>query len=322
MIGRFLTRHSPVLMLASILTGLALPDLAAALRPWVVPVSVVMVPLSVLRVDMRRLGEALRTPTTVLLAAAVVLIGVPLAVGAIASAAGLPGWLATGLVLVAAAPPLSSSAAFSILLRTDAALVTAISLCATFAAPATLWLVAAALPEIGAGIETTALVAWLAGLIAFAFCIAFAVRGLCGEDRLRRAAPGIDAAIVTLVLVIGVGVMHEIGQALRADPALGFAVFGATWALSVLSCGVAVGAFWWAGRDFALAVGVVAAVKNIALMVAAVAQVAEPDILLVVMTAQLPIFLMPLVMRSIFGRILHAKQAKAARDTRFVRTNN
>ncbi|MFT7449110.1 MAG: putative Na+-dependent transporter [Glaciecola sp.] len=299
----FIIARSPLLLIGSILLGLFLPGLAEFIRPYVVPTSVIMVPLSVLRIDMMRLAGAVRSPTRVLLAAAMVLVGLPLMVGGVAIAIGLPPWMATGLVLIAAAPPLSSAAAFAILLRIDAALVTAISLCATLAAPLTLWLVTTSLPGLGDGVDITSLVLRLAGFLVFAFVTAFLIRRVFGETIVRRTAPQIDALTVLLVMVIGVGVMHEIGQSMRSDVWLWAYLFAATWLVSILSCAMAVGVFWRLGRDFALATGVAAAVKNIALMVAAVAPVVEPNVLLVVMTAQLPTFIAPLILRPVFSRL-------------------
>jgi predicted Na+-dependent transporter len=299
----FIIARSPLLLIGSILLGLFLPGLAEFIRPYVVPTSVIMVPLSVLRIDMMRLAGAVRSPTRVLLAAAMVLVGLPLMVGGVAIAIGLPPWMATGLVLIAAAPPLSSAAAFAILLRIDAALVTAISLCATLAAPLTLWLVTTSLPGLGDGVDITSLVLRLAGFLVFAFVTAFLIRRVFGETIVRRTAPQIDALTVLLVMVIGVGVMREIGQSMRSDVWLWAYLFAATWLVSILSCAMAVGVFWRLGRDFALATGVAAAVKNIALMVAAVAPVVEPNVLLVVMTAQLPTFIAPLILRPVFSRL-------------------
>ena len=302
-LAAILTGYSPLLMALSVLVGLAVPDLAAALRPWVVPVSITMVPLSLLRVDARALIAASRAPGRMLAAAGAVLVAWPLVVGGAALAAGLPVWLGAGLVLVAAAPPLSSSTAFAILLRIAPAPVTALSLWATLAAPASLLLVTAALPWIGDALDAAVPALRLAGAIGAAAVLAAGARRLLGPAWIERAAPTIDAGLVLLVLVIGVGVMHEIGAALRADPVRAAALFGATWALSILSCAAGALAFWRAGRDFALAVGTVAAVKNVALMVAAIAPAAEPRVLLVVMTAQLPIFFAPLVLRPVFARL-------------------
>ena len=59
--------------------------------------------------------------------------------------------------------------------------------------------------------------------------------------------------------------------------------------------------FWPAGRDEACAAGLCASTKNMAVMVAAVLGTVDPRISLVVITAQFPIFLSPLLMRPLFA---------------------
>ena len=65
--------------------------------------------------------------------------------------------------------------------------------------------------------------------------------------------------------------------------------------------GLSIAIFWLMGKEEAFAVGLLSSVKNMAIMVAAVIDVVEPMIALVVICAQLPIFFSPLVMRMIFG---------------------
>jgi BASS family bile acid:Na+ symporter len=298
-------------MAASVVVGLALPPLAAALRPWVVPAATLMVLVAVLRVDPARLKDAFRRPRHILAVGAVVLLGLPVLAGGLAWLLGAPSWLSTGLALAAAAPPLSSAAAFAVLVNVDAALVTAVSLPATLASPATVWAVTAVLPGVGQGVDATQLVARLAFVILGAFALAFVVRKVAGEARVARAAPALDAAMVGLVTLIGVGVMHDVGLALRAAPLEWLGIFAATWALSMLSCAAAWALFRPAGPDRAMAAGLSAAVKNMAVMVAAVLGAVDPKVSLVVITAQMPIFLSPLILKPVFARLARPRGAAA-----------
>ena len=56
-------------------------------------------------------------------------------------------------------------------------------------------------------------------------------------------------------------------------------------------------------RDEAFAAGLCASIKNMAVMVAAVLGTVDPRIALVVITAQFPIFLAPLLLRPLFVRL-------------------
>jgi BASS family bile acid:Na+ symporter len=306
----FMLRHAPLFMVGGVLVGLALPPLAEAVRPAVVTLSVSMLMISMLRVDPGRLRAAVARPVHILLVLAVILLILPALVGLGAMALGAPGWLATGLTLASAAPPLSSAAAFAILVGIDAALVTAISVPATLVLPLTAGAVTTLTPGLGAGVDVGALVLRLAALILVAFAFAFLVRRIAGPVRVARAAPALDAAMVAAVAAMGVGVMHDIGLALRADPLGWTGIFAATWAVSLASCALTVALFWRAGRDRALAAGLTAASKNMAVMVAAVLGAVEARIALVVITAQLPIFLAPLLLKPLFARLGAAGAAR------------
>jgi predicted Na+-dependent transporter len=304
-----LTARAPVFMLGGVALGLALPPLAEAMRPLVVPVSIGMAVVSMLRVEPARLYATLRRPVFVFGAGLFALFALPMAVASLAFLAGAPAWLATGLTYASAAPPLSSAAAFAILVRIDPALVTGISLPATLLAPLTVWLVTALAPGLGVGVDIFALVLRLAAIILGAFAVALLLRRLVGENRVRGWARPLDAATVALVTVIGIGVMHDIGLALRSDPLDWLGIFALTFALNICSLVLAVAAFWAMGRDEAFAAGLCASVKNMAVMVAAVLGTVDPRIALVVITAQLPIFFAPVIMRPLFARLRRGRAA-------------
>ncbi|QIE57257.1 hypothetical protein G5B40_18505 [Pikeienuella piscinae] len=298
-----MTAQAPFLMAGGVALGLAAPALAEFVRPAVVAISVAMVVISMLRIEPTRLVAVLRRPLFVCVTGLFALIVLPLAVALLAWAFGAPGWLATGLTYAAAAPPLSSAAAFAILVRIDPALATGVSLPATLMAPATVWLVTSAAPGLGEGVDVSALVIRLSAIILGAFAFALLLRRVAGDARVRTWAVPLDAATVALVVLISIGVMHDIGIALRADPASWFGIFALTAAVSAGSLLLGVAAFWRTGRDEAFAAGLCACVKNMAVMVAAVLGAVEPRIALVVITAQLPIYFAPLLMRPLFARL-------------------
>ncbi len=299
----FVSSRAPFFMLGGVVIGLAIPPLAAGLRPLVVPISIVMVVVSMLRVEPARLAATFRRPVFVALSGLFVLVVLPALTYLVAIAAGLPGWLATGLTYASAAPPLSSAAAFAILVRIDPALVTGVSLTAILIAPGTVWLITTALPGLGEGVALGALVLRLLGIILGALAAALLVRRLVGEARVGSWGNALDFATVMLVVLIGIGVMHDIGIAFRSDALSWLGILALTALLSLVSLLVTIAVFWPAGRDEAFAAALCASIKNMAVMVAAVLGTVDPRISLVVITAQFPIFLSPLVMRPLFSRL-------------------
>lgn len=305
----FVSSRAPLFMLAGVAIGLAVPALAAVVRPFVVPISVAMVVVSMLRVEPDRLAATFRRPVYVALAGLFVLIVLPMLTYVVAAAFGASGWLATGLTYASAAPPLSSAAAFAILVRIDPALVTGVSLPAILLAPGTVWLVTASLPGMGEGVELGALVFRLFGIIAGALLAALVIRRVVGEARVTGWGPVLDFTTVMLVVLIAIGVMHDIGIAFRSDALSWLGILTLTAVLSFASLLVTISAFWPAGRDEAFAAALCASIKNMAVMVAAVLGTVDPRISLVVITAQFPIFLSPLIMRPLFSRLRQAGSA-------------
>ncbi len=296
-----LLRRAPFFILGGVAVGVSVPDIAALMRPWVVPISVAMVVVSMLRIEPAKLLATFRRPVLVTTAGLFVLLALPVTTFLLATASGMPGWLATGLTYAAAAPPLSSAAAFAILVRVDPGLVTGISIPATLVAPVTVWMLTASFPGLGNGVVLGALVLRLSAIILGALGVALLIRRLVGEGRVTAWAPRLDGMTVVLVLIIAIGVMHDIGIAFRSEPWSWLGILALTALVSYGSLILTIAVFWLAGRDEACAAGLCASTKNMAVMVAAVLGTVDPRISLVVITAQFPIFLSPLLMRPLFA---------------------
>lgn len=309
---RAFAAKAPLMMAGSVAAGLLLPELTAVLRPWVSQMAVVLIVAAMMRVEPARLRLAFARPLHVLAVCAVILGLIPALTLGGALAMGAPAWLATGLTLAAAAPPLSSAGAFAVLVRTDPALVTAISIPATLLAPATIWALASALPGVAQGLDLGAISLRLAGLIAMAFGASLTVRRLAGPARVRRAAPGLDALAAALMALIGFAVTHDIGAALRADALAWFGLAAATAAVALAGCLLTWAIFRRQGPERAAAAALAACVRNMAVMVAAILGVVEERIALVVITAQIPIYAAPLVLRPLFARLGRLARPEAA----------
>lgn len=298
-----IVKNAPLFMLSGVVIGLSVPIIAEVIRPLVVPISILMAVVSMLRIEPAKLLATFHRPVFVGLAALFVLIVLPVVTFLLARAFGLPGWLVTGLTFASAAPPVSSAAAFAILVRVDPGLVTGIAIPATLLAPATVWMLTSSFPGLGEGVELGALVLRLSGIILGALVTALLIRRLLGEERMTEWGMGLDGVTVVLVMLIGIGVMHDIGLAFRSAPELLLGILTLTALVSYGSLLITMAMFWPIGRDEAFAVGLCGSIKNMAVMVAAVLGTVDPRISLVVITAQFPIFLSPLFMRPLFARL-------------------
>ena len=133
-------RHGTLLAAAAIFVGLAVPPLAAAFKPYLGVVIVVMVTLAFLRVDPAELRRHWTRPGVTVAAVAWSMLLLPAVLGTLALVAGLGRWM-PGLyfmvVLQLAAPGLMSSPALAALLGLDVALTLASLIVSAVIAPLT-----------------------------------------------------------------------------------------------------------------------------------------------------------------------------------------
>ncbi|MGN6831345.1 hypothetical protein [Paucibacter sp. M5-1] len=138
---------------------------------------------SLLRVDLRRLGQGLRQWRLSLLPPLWLMLMLPLTVGLLARAVGLDPALSLALLLAAAAPPSSGNAAIARMLGLDADAALLVTLIATALAPVSvpllLWLLAP--PELA--LPGTALARQIGLLLGAAIALALLWRGLAGAAR-------------------------------------------------------------------------------------------------------------------------------------------
>jgi len=288
----------------SVFAGLALPPLAALMKPAVTASLFVLLCLAFLRVDPGALRAHLARPRLVIAAAAWIMIATPLACGAALMAGGIdtaPG-LVLALMFQVMAPPLTSSPAFAALMGLDAALALATLLACAAAAPVTTALFAAlflgsSMPFSALGLGVRLLV-----LLAGAGAAAALVRRLAGQRWIERQTERIDGLSVIALFVFAVAVMDGVAAQAIARP---LAVLGLAALAFASSLGLALAtaaAFARAGRDAALTLAVSAGLRNLGLMVAAAAG-AVPDLTwLYVAVMQFPVYLLPHLVKPLLAR--------------------
>jgi BASS family bile acid:Na+ symporter len=296
-------RHGMALIAAGALLGIAAPPLAAAMRPWLLWISLAVMALALLRVEPAALAGVLRRPRLALLVLAWVTFGVPLLVYALLAPL-LPStspFLAAA-VLIAATPSVMSAAVFAILLGADAALLTVVAIPSNALAPA--WLPAvAAFMGVSAQVDPWGMAQRLAILVFGSFALAGLAIRLAGRPVLRAAAPALDTWIVVLVTGSAIPCMDGVGEALAARP-LGFLLMVA-FALGLNLALQAIGfvVFAAAPREGALSAGLVSGTRNMVLLLAALGDPGKSDIGLIVAAAQLALFVMPVLVAPVYRRL-------------------
>jgi len=296
------SRHAASVLATGVFAGVLLPDLAAILRPWLPPAVAGLLFLGLLRVNLRDLvGHLSRIPTVALLCVWLLLLA-PVLVWAAVCAFGLARGLGTALILAAACPPIVSGPAMAMLLRLDAPLMLASVVSASLLAPFGILLVATHLIEVDLEVDTLQLFVRLAVLIGGCVAAALVVRWLAGSARLARHAGALDFASLVLLLVFAVAIMDGVGELLARDPMhvawFVLVAFAANVLLQLIGSAAA-GAL---GRRAALTVGFASGNRNMGVLLAVLPADSVPDVLLYFALAQIPIYVLPVMLGPAYRR--------------------
>lgn len=283
------------LLIAGLVLGIALPGLARAMTPAIVPLIALMLCIAALREGPRAAFPTRRALPRALAVTVLLQTALPLAAALLCWGAGwLTHPLAIAAVLAMAASPITGAPGLAVLSGADAgAALRQLSL-GTALLPLTALPVFAVLPLFpGPGAIFVA-----AGQL---FLIVLLAVGLAAV--LRRAWPGLggaaarpslDAAMAVAMGLVVIGLMSEIGPALSAAPA---GLAGALALAFALHAGQSMGGWYATRRSLpraeATSTAIVAGNRNMALFLAAVPPETIAPLMVFVGCYQIPMYLTP-----------------------------
>ncbi len=309
MIRRFLAllaARATLFLAVGIFAGLAWPALASALAPLLVPAVFLLLTAALVRLDRRAAAAAARRPGPALALNVWLLLVSPLCMMAAVAILRPPPGLATAMVLMAAAPPITSAIAFAMLLELDAALAVVATFSATLLMPLTLPAVALALLGLDLDIRVGELMLRLGLLAGGALLAAALIRRVVPAPKLDARAAEIDGFAVLMLLVFAVAIMDGVTAALVARPYFVALTAALAFAANLGLQATGAAAFWWLGRKQALTCGLVSGNRNMGLLIAALAGAAEFDLMLYFAIGQIPMYVLPALLRPLYRRLLAA----------------
>jgi len=300
----YLGRRATLLLFLGVFVGLALPDLAALLRPLLPASVLLLLTATLLRLDWRLIGVELRRPGLQALLLGWHQVLLPVLLWAFLQLLPLPAALEIALVLMAAAPPITAAAALATLLGLEGALALVTALVATLLLPLLLPPLTLGLLGLELEVGLWALAGRLALLIGLALLLALAVRRLAGRERVARLAPSFDGAVVLAMLVFVIGIMAGVTDRILAEPATALLWLAAAWLANPLLQLLGAACFWRLGRRRALTLGLTSGNRNMGLLLAALPAGVDPGIALFFALAQIPMYLLPALARPLVRRLL------------------
>lgn len=303
-------RKGTLVVAASLFVGLAVPGLAALVRPWLGEALVAMLILAFLRVDPDELRRFFTQPALIAAATAWIMLLSPALLGAFFVLFGLDRQtpdLFFILVLQMAAPGLTSSPALAGLMGLDVALTLATLVVCFALTPFSasffnnVFLGSVVISPYDLGLK-------LFLIIAGSAAAALAVRKLGGKTFIEAQRERIDGLSVLAMFLFAVAAMDGVAGHFRADPLLVIEFTGLAFALALGMIALTALIFLRAGRARALAIGIIAGNRNIGLMMAATG-FAVPDLAwLYFGLAQFPIYLLPHLLKPLAQRLQRGEQ--------------
>lgn len=292
------------MLIAGLLAGALIPDLALALRPAIAPLIVGLLFLAVLRLGPEGIVAGMRGLHRAAGLALFFQAALPLAAAGVFAALGvLAHPLATGTVLVLAAAPITGSPNITLMAGGDPAPALRQLVIGTALLPLTVVPVFMLMPAFGSPAAVVRAALELLGLILLAGGVAVALRryGIVqGNARSYLAMDGLAALLLGLVVI---GLMSAIGPAFLNDRPAFFAALAAAFALNMP---IQLAASALAARrqpSAAPAIGIVAGNRNAALFLSVLPAATIDELLLFIGCFQIPMYLTPFLLSGWFRRL-------------------
>jgi predicted Na+-dependent transporter len=300
----WLGRQGTRALAVSIFIGLAVPSLAAYVKPHLAETVFVLLLFSYLRTDPSAFSRVVKAPRLAILAAVWIMVAVPLLFGAAYAVTGLrdsqPA-LYTIMILQMAIPPITSSAAFAALMGLDVALsLFALIICNALSPVTT---VAFSYLFLGTSLISPL---ELGGKLLFFFAasgaIAWGIRRLAGQRWIEQQKEALDGLNVLGVFIFAIAAMDGVPRHVMADPLFALGLLALIVILTLALIGVSALVFIRAGLDQGLVIGLLASFRNLGVVMAALGPSLPELAWFYFALVQFPIYLFPALLKPLARR--------------------
>ncbi|WP_428249970.1 hypothetical protein [Ferrovibrio sp.] len=305
----FIGRHATRFMFGGVLVGLALPWLADLVRPLFVPLLLIPLTLALMRLDWQAFKAYGRRPVLIVAILAFLLLLSPVLMLFALKPFGLPTALNAAIVLMAAAPPIVSAAAISFILGLDAALAVIIIVLSTALVPLTLPPLAFILLGIQVEMSLPEFMARLALLVGSAFVAALVLRKVTSPAWRIEKARLLDGMSVLVLVLFAVAIMAGVTDKMLQSPGYvaltTVAAFIANLSLQALGYGVG-RLIFRLGRPASATLALLTGNCNMGLVMVALADKAEFDMVVFFAMGQLPMYMLPGLLYPLYKKLAHS----------------
>ena len=303
----FVGRYGTQGFVISLFAGLALPQLAAAARPYLSVAIFTFVTMTFMRIETSALRDLVARPFALLLSCACLVLVPLLVVTGVVAVLGReamdPGLL-LGLAILAAAPPMMSAPAIAMLLRVEPALILTAVLALTILSPVLAPPIVHGIAGAAIPLDPGSLVLRLIWLVGGAILCAAILRRLLGLERIRRRKDSFDGFSVIMYFVFAIAAMDGVLAAMLSEPVKVVRLLAIAIMLSLTGFILT----WMLLRPVApaerLVLGYATGQRNMGLLIAALGTGTPDTTFLFFALAQFPIYIGPQIIKPLARRYL------------------
>lgn len=299
----FISENGRFALIAGLVAGLALPAVAATLKPWLPQMIAVLLVITALRIGHRAVVGALSDLRWSIGSVVVLQILLPLLLLAGCWILGLADTpIAMAMVLATAAPAISGSANLAVMLGQDAGRMMQILVLGTALFPFTTLPLLALMPQLGDP-QTILMAAFkLLGVILISTGLGFGLRAVLFPTPSPGQIKALDGLSVLAFSAVVIGLMAAMNPALRSDP--GAVVLWAVLAFAIsYITQIATYRILIRTRLSAVAgpLAIGAGNRNIALFLVALPEQILAPLMVFIGCWQLPMYLTPVLLRRLYN---------------------
>lgn len=287
----------------SLLAGLALPPLAALIRPHLSMVVLVLTFFVLVRIDLAASLAELRRPGGLLGVLAATLLASPPIAWGLAQLSGLDAGLAASVIVTACAPSITSAPAFARIMGLEPSFALSAAVAGMILTPFTAPPLALSLAGLDLALTVPGMMARLGAFVGLPLLAALAIRRAV-PSFLAARTQATDGLTVASLCVFAIGVMDGVTALAIEAPGRAAAMLATAFALNVLLFGCGVLLFTAAPIRRRLTAGLLVGNRQMALMLAVLPASAPRDVTLFLAVAQLPLYLNPFLLRPLLRRLL------------------
>ena len=305
----WLSRYGTWILPAGLALGLAWQELAAIARP-ILPVTVfAMLTLLLTRLDIPETMSHIRRPRLIIAALIWAVVIVPALLYLVLAVWPVSDGLHLALIIYGSSPPNFATSALAWILGLNGNLATIFTLGAITLHPIATPLLTEAFSVAPAQLTAFELAARLAGLIGAAAIASAVFRRFLPPERRRQAEPAFDAANVIIMLIFAVALMDGIPARIIAQPVYAMQLIALCFALHFV-LNAASYLLWrcFAGIQSAATLAYCIGGRNIAIAMSVLGTSAPDDAWLFFAMLQFPVYVLPMLMRPIYRKLLGPPQ--------------